>query len=794
MRRLKKVKSLNFKKALFVFLVVFFMKAGAASAANHTGIFESATIDFGTTVNLNSISWVANIPPTAAPFCNTLTGASCAVKFQVAANNDNATWNYVGPTGPGTFFVSPGDAIHPSLSGNRYFRYKVYLYTEDSSVSPTVSSVSINFSTYPTSAELVSSAYDTNIPFSALESISWVEGNISATENIKLQISTSPDGVSWSSWYGPTGTSDFFDYTDGSNGCSKTASVVLCTTLPSELTSGGDDRYIRYKAILTSSGGVSIVSPKLSSVSITFNDSGSPFFESATINFGGPATITALSWTATNVDSTTQTSCDTSLGPTSGAGCAVKFQIAANNDNATWNYVGPDGTSSTYFTVSGQSVPSSLYSMQYFRYKLYLSSINPTTATPKVSSVTLECASCVEPAYIESSPYNTTFLNNTMENVSFVNQNTANLPGAVKFQFRTMPDDGFGNPDFANATGWCGPDDGVPGACDTTTYFTDPSDYFDDIMKDGVDDQWFQYRMYLSSDSGGVPLVSSVSVTYSPFGSNSLLTQSGYRFFEEADSTSVINPLASQDQPAQLVTDNQAFRLRMLVHTDNVDLPAGGGGLKLQFSPMSGSCDTGFVGETYQDVTTTSAIAFYNNLTPADGDPFSANPTYDPVHVGHSNVGQTYEEANNASVVNVIPVGSDAIWDFSLYDNTAPTNVSYCFRLVKSNGAALTSYSVIPQVNTRIEVNTNFTFNQNDWSSGPTSGTRDHATEILSPGSWTEFFFSDPDILFGTDITIKDQSGSFIQNSSSPSSNTYFDSSSLINVEVINDEVRLQSN
>lgn len=31
------------------------------------------------------------------------------------------------------------------------------------------------------------------------------------------------------------------------------------------------------------------------------------------------------------------------------AGTSIKFQLASNNDNSTWNFVGPDGTSNTYF-------------------------------------------------------------------------------------------------------------------------------------------------------------------------------------------------------------------------------------------------------------------------------------------------------------------------------------------------------------------------------------------------------------------------------------------------------------
>jgi hypothetical protein len=70
-----------------------------------------------------------------------------------------------------------------------------------------------------------------------------------------------------------------------------------------------------------------------------------------------------------------------------GAG-SLKFQLAANNDNATWNWVGPDGTSSSYFTSPGQTIPLSLAQSRYLRYKAYLSTLDATT-TPSLNDVSL---------------------------------------------------------------------------------------------------------------------------------------------------------------------------------------------------------------------------------------------------------------------------------------------------------------------------------------------------------------------------------------------------------------------
>ncbi len=75
----------------------------------------------------------------------------------------------------------------------------------------------------------------------------------------------------------------------------------------------------------------------------------------------------------------------------------VRFQIATNNDNATWNFVGPDGTASTYYTTPGQPISSVHNGTRYLRYKVYLSTAN-TYYTPNIAEVAVTYVStCVPP-------------------------------------------------------------------------------------------------------------------------------------------------------------------------------------------------------------------------------------------------------------------------------------------------------------------------------------------------------------------------------------------------------------
>ncbi len=114
--------------------------------------------------------------------------------------------------------------------------------------------IRVNFSAYYTSGDLVSSAYDTGYD------LAWDWGTISFTidepsgTDIVFQIRTAATGggLSSATWYGPTGTGDYYT-TSG--------------TPPINSVHDGD-RWIQYKAYFTDTG---LITPTLSDVSITYS-------------------------------------------------------------------------------------------------------------------------------------------------------------------------------------------------------------------------------------------------------------------------------------------------------------------------------------------------------------------------------------------------------------------------------------------------------------------------------------------------------------------------------------------
>ncbi|MDP3792186.1 MAG: prepilin-type N-terminal cleavage/methylation domain-containing protein [bacterium] len=99
----------------------------------------SKTIDFGKTDTVfYNLFW----NPTAQP---PQTGAD-SLKFQIATNNDNATWNFIGPNGTtSTYYTSSGTAVHSGNNGKRYLRYKIFLQTANDQFTPKLEDLKIEF-------------------------------------------------------------------------------------------------------------------------------------------------------------------------------------------------------------------------------------------------------------------------------------------------------------------------------------------------------------------------------------------------------------------------------------------------------------------------------------------------------------------------------------------------------------------------------------------------------------------------------------------------------------------------
>ncbi len=112
-----------------------YMKSVFELSGNQISALKDSNPAPGQFTHWASLSWNATVP------------ANTTLRFQVAAsNNAEGPFDFVGPDGtPATFFTtSPATNIN-ILNGNRYLKYKAYLTTTDSAVTPTVNDVTVCF-------------------------------------------------------------------------------------------------------------------------------------------------------------------------------------------------------------------------------------------------------------------------------------------------------------------------------------------------------------------------------------------------------------------------------------------------------------------------------------------------------------------------------------------------------------------------------------------------------------------------------------------------------------------------
>ncbi len=149
--------------------------------------------------------------------------------------------------------------------------------------------------------------------------------------------------------------------------------------------------------------------------------------ESSTFDTGTNATnFTTISWQPTSQDPNTE----------------LKFQIAANTDNATWNYVGPDGTAGSYYAVSGSNISSTLDNNRYVRYKVYLSTAQ-NNKTPVLTSVNLNFVTgCFTPGQVffpDLTAGNNYSLDVTLDGYATKTINSVNINGNQPLEILLTP-------------------------------------------------------------------------------------------------------------------------------------------------------------------------------------------------------------------------------------------------------------------------------------------------------------------------------------------------------------------
>lgn len=102
------------------------------------GSLISSTFDAGTATNFTTIEWQPGSQPPETGF-NSL-------RFQLATNNDNTTWDFLGPDGTAaTYYETSGQPITAAHNGTRYLRYQTFLGTSDTDYTPNLADIAVTF-------------------------------------------------------------------------------------------------------------------------------------------------------------------------------------------------------------------------------------------------------------------------------------------------------------------------------------------------------------------------------------------------------------------------------------------------------------------------------------------------------------------------------------------------------------------------------------------------------------------------------------------------------------------------
>ncbi len=136
--------------------------------------------------------------------------------------------------------------------------------------------------------------------------------------------------------------------------------------------------------VSTSSGNI-----KLRQTFGSYNTAATATLESSTFDTGTTSNFYTFSWNP--------------IGQSQYAGeVPVKFQFATSPSStpASWNYIGPDGTANSYFSVPGAGISSTQNGTEYARYKAYLTT-DTATVTPIVSDISFAYTSgCIPPGQV----------------------------------------------------------------------------------------------------------------------------------------------------------------------------------------------------------------------------------------------------------------------------------------------------------------------------------------------------------------------------------------------------------
>jgi hypothetical protein len=212
----------------------------------------------------------------------------------------------------------------------------------------------------------------------------------------------------------------------------------------------------------------------------------------------------------------------TTLNYTSDSPTGTSLSVDVRSGNTTNPY---DGTWTAWQPgIADGGDISMLGNNRYVQYRVNLSTTDPL-ATPTLHEITFNFTRYAYSSSLTSSAYNSTDLSNLFDSLAW----TQTLPAGtdVRIQVRTAADNSgvpgawgeWVGPDSTSTSYWSSAND-YTGGCSGTTSVSCSS--LADFLRDGLNDQWFEYQITLVSSGDQTPTLSDVSLTYGTAGSGNI--------------------------------------------------------------------------------------------------------------------------------------------------------------------------------------------------------------------------------------------------------------------------------
>lgn len=539
-----------------IFGCLFFGSIKSARAATATGTITSQVKDIGIGPNWLAMNWTAS----------TTASSTITMKVRTGTSSDMASamaWDSCATTTSGAD-ISNEDCV---TDGERYIQYQAYLScdyaTATEFVSPELFDATVK---YEAVGVLVSSPYNTLANDTVVSEARWSESRPGSSD-VLVQLRSSADSSSWSSWMGSDGTSaDYFTDPAGNE------------SIPAALSDGTGEQYLQYRVILDSSGSdlpvltditidysadvpiITGVSPaylfSTASNTVRLTLAGSGFVSGASVStlsagvtvsgtnlsvsaneisfdfdasgaFGGYVDITVTNPNGAfatrandfyinkyigsivskviDIPNLYFSALSWSASTTATSSVSLKARTSAASDMS-----GASAWASCDTLVSGNDISANncvTDGERYLQYQAELSAVYGTSSgwfTPELKGIIINYAHWAASGTLISSPYNAGSAVSALSRIFWTE--SAPVGTDVLFQIRTASDSG-GSP--GAWSDWFG-------LYEAGGYYRNPGGQGGIYLgqTDGAGDQWLQYRVWLESDGRFTPTMSDITIEY----------------------------------------------------------------------------------------------------------------------------------------------------------------------------------------------------------------------------------------------------------------------------------------